>query len=108
MATRTKKQTAYKYKPEGEITIYNAAAMKQKLVQVLQDHKEVEIDLSKISEVDSAGMQLLILAKRIANNSGKSLRLLRHSEAVLEIFNLYNVAEYFGDPIVLRRDAKQA
>jgi anti-sigma B factor antagonist len=54
--------------------------------------------------MDSAGLQLLLLAKREAGNQNKSLRLVNHSEAALEIFNLYHMAEHFGDPIVLRRN----
>jgi len=87
---------------QGELTIYNAASMKSVLLDVLPKHKEVEIDLAKVIEIDSAGLQLLVLAKREAGNHSKELRLVNHSEAILEIINLYNAAEYFGDPLVLR------
>jgi len=104
MATDSKsKKGSNRLKPEGEMTIYNASAMKTSILAALQKHKEVEIDLAKVNEMDSAGLQLLLLAKREAGNFNKPLRLINHSEATLEIFNLYHMAEYFGDPIVLRR-----
>jgi anti-sigma B factor antagonist len=98
------KKGVHRLKPEGEMTIYNAATMKTFILTALRKYKEVEIDLAKVNEMDSAGLQLLFLAKREASNHGKPLRLINHSEAALEIFNLYHVAEHFGDPIVLRRN----
>ena len=106
MATDSKgKKGIHRLKLVGEMTIYNALAMKTSILATLQKHKEVEIDLAKVSEMDSAGLQLLLLAKREAGNRNKSLRLTNHSEATLELFNLYHIAEHFGDPIVLRRKA---
>ena len=49
---------------EGELTIYTAAAIKQQLDQLLGRSAELEIELSQVSEMDTAGLQLLILAKR--------------------------------------------
>ena len=60
---------------------------------------EREIDLSDVSEMDSAGLQLLILAKREAVRHNTPLRLTGHSPAVLEVMNICNMAAYFGDPI---------
>jgi len=106
MATISKnKKGIHRLKLEGELTIYNAAEMKTSIFAELQKNKELEIDLGKVNEIDSAGLQLLLLAKREATNHNKSMRLINHSEAALEIFNLYHVAEHFGDPIVLRGKA---
>ena len=86
---------------EGELTIYAAADLKQKLLAPLDDHAEVEVDLSGIGEVDTAGLQLLVLAKREAAARNKSLRLANHSPAVLEALELCNLHGFFGDPVVL-------
>jgi anti-anti-sigma factor len=103
MATRSKtKQGIQRLKLEGEMTIYNAAEMKASLTDTLHKCQEMEIDVSKVSEMDTAGVQILLLTKREAGNHNKSLRVVNHSDAVLELFNLYHVAEYFGDPIVLK------
>lgn len=62
---------------------------------------EREINLSEVSEMDSAGLQILILAKREAERHGTSLRLNGHSRAVLDVLDMCNLASYFGDPVVL-------
>lgn len=86
---------------EGEMTIYTAADLRAQLLPRLAEPQELEIDLSGVSELDSAGVQLLILAKREAGRCGRILRLSRHSPAVLEVFELYQLGGHFGDPLVL-------
>ena len=85
----------------GEMTIYNAAESKQELLWKLDGANQIEIDMSGVSELDSAGLQLLILLKHEAGRQGKALRLLAHSLAVLEVFNLVRADTLFGDPVVL-------
>jgi anti-anti-sigma factor len=87
----------------GEMTIYHAAEMTRELLPCLNRGKEVEIDLSEVSEIDTAGFQLLLLAKREAAKVGKPLRLVAHSPATLEVLDLFNMASYFGDPVMMPR-----
>ena len=49
---------------EGSMTIYEAAADKPVLLDAVAKAEETEIDLSSVREMDTAGLQLLILAKR--------------------------------------------
>lgn len=86
---------------EGELTIYAAAAVKTALLEALTDAIEVELDLAGITAIDTAGMQLLIAAKREADAAATPLRLVDHSAAVLELIELYDLAGGFGDPLVL-------
>lgn len=86
---------------EGELSIYSAAELKPQLYSVLQQHVELELDLSAVSEMDSAGLQLLIAAKREAQALGRTLRLTQHSPAVLEVLDLCNMAAFFGDPLII-------
>lgn len=85
---------------DGEMTIYTAAALKEGLCPHLTA-KAVEIDLSGVSEVDSSGLQLLMLAKRELGRSGGVLRLSRHSPAMVEALELCRLSAYFGDPMLL-------
>lgn len=89
----------------GEMTIYQAAGMKGELFPRLEQCGEVEINLSEVSEMDTAGFQLLLLAKREAMRAGKPLRLVEHSPATLEVLDRFNMASYFGDPVVMPRAA---
>ncbi len=85
----------------GEMTIYAAAELKPRLLGPIESCAEIEVDLSGVAEIDTAGLQLLILAKRQAISAGKSLRLAGHSRPVLELIELYNLAAFFGDPMVI-------
>jgi anti-anti-sigma regulatory factor len=67
-----------------------------------------EIDLSGVTELDCAGVQLLMLAKKTALAQGRDIKLNAHSPAVIEVFELLNVAGYFGDPLVMAAPAKTA
>jgi anti-sigma B factor antagonist len=84
-----------------DLTIYHAAQLKEALLAPLARAEGIELDLSRVEEIDSAGMQLLVLLKREAADAGKYLRLVGHSPAVLNVFDLYNLAGFFGDPLVI-------
>lgn len=84
-----------------EMTIYNAAAHKQMLLDALADCHELDIDLSQVGEVDTAGFQVLLLTKREAIKAHKEVRFTAHSKAVTDLLDLYNMASYFGDPMVI-------
>jgi anti-anti-sigma factor len=91
---------------EGDMTIYTAAELKAGLMPCMTQPGEWEIDLSGVSEIDSAGLQLLLLAKREAARRASPLRLTRHSRAVLEMLDLCNLVRDFGDPVLVLRDAE--
>jgi anti-anti-sigma factor len=84
-----------------DMTIYHAAAQKPMLLQALDDCSELDLDLSQVSEMDTAGFQVLLLTKREAVKAHKTVRLTAHSKAVTELLDLYNMASYFGDPMVI-------
>jgi anti-anti-sigma factor len=86
---------------EEDMTIYNAAAQKDQFLQALAACSELDLDLLKVNEMDSAGFQILLLTKREAIKAKKTVRLTAHSKAVTEILDLFNMASYFGDPIWL-------
>ena len=94
---------------EGDMTIYAAASLKEKLLGALKGASRLQVDLSRVAEVDTAGMQLLVLAKREALAAGKTLRLVGHSAATLDAIDLFALGAYFGDPVfIARRGAPRA
>jgi anti-sigma B factor antagonist len=88
---------------EGELTIFRATELKP---QILSSPAPQEIDLAGVTEIDTAGVQLLILAKREALAHQRELRLVGHSPQVMEVFELLNVAAYFGDPLIMDSSEK--
>ncbi len=86
---------------DSEMTIYNAGDLKQKLFDALLQAQALEIDLSQVREIDTAGIQLLMMAKRESQSRGCSLAIVAHSQAVREALDFYNLAAFFGDPLVI-------
>ena len=99
----TKKKEKCLAEIAGEMTIYNAAEFKDALAPLLDEPRAIEINLSKVSEMDTAGVQLLMLAKRERQRSGLAISLNKHSKAVLDAFELFNLVPYFNDPVMLAR-----
>lgn len=91
----------YSARIEGDMDIYNAAALKEELMPVLEDARDLEISLADVTEIDTAGVQLLMLAKKVRAAHGHVLTLTEHSSAVLDVFELMDLVSYFSDPIVL-------
>ena len=89
---------------DGEICIYNAADLKERFMSVLNDKRELEINLANVTEIDSAGVQLLMLVKRERDTMGQRVTLTNHSNSVLDIFGLMSLEGYFNDPIVLAKE----
>lgn len=96
-----------KIRIEGELNIYIARDLKRRLLDQLGSADEVEINLSQVSEMDSAGFQVLCLAKREAANKGKTLHFKSCSPAVAEVVSLYNMAAFFGDTPTRSRARKK-
>ncbi|MDD5298588.1 MAG: STAS domain-containing protein [Rhodocyclaceae bacterium] len=86
---------------EDDLTIYHAAAHKARLLEALETHDDVEVDLSKIAEMDTAGVQLLVFLKREAQRLGKRARIVGHSPAVRDVIDFLHLAAWLGDPMVI-------
>ena len=83
------------------MTIYQAPELKARLLETLGSAEIIELDLSQVGEIDSAGLQLLLLAKREAGAAGKTMTIVSHSPAVREVIEFTNLARHFGDPLVI-------
>ena len=59
---------------ETDLTIYTALATKDLLLAELAAGAGALVDLSAVSEIDTAGLQLLMLASREASKAGKTLK----------------------------------
>jgi len=86
---------------DGELTIYRAAELRVVLQDAFAQSGDLEIDLAAVTEMDSAGVQLLMAAKKTAAAQQRELRLVGHSPAVLEVFETLDLAGHFGDPLLM-------
>lgn len=97
----TQNATTSYFSLEGELTIHNAVQIRDELLVQLGKGKEIEINLQHVSELDTAGVQLLLMVKREAVKLGKTLHFVQHSKAALEVLDLLNIVPVLGDPLVL-------
>ena len=80
---------------EGELTIYTVAETLARLRAELAGRSGCSLDLSGVSEVDGAGLQLLLWVKQTSELSG-DFRLSAHSAAVAEVLGLLHLKRRFG------------
>ncbi|MPQ58734.1 lipid asymmetry maintenance protein MlaB [Duganella sp. FT27W] len=85
----------------GEINIYRAADLKLEVLQTLRAAPVLEIDLAGVTELDTAGLQVLMLAKRTASIEQRELRLRNHSPAVVDVVEMLNLGAFFGDAVLI-------
>ena len=76
-----------------EITPHVIARRRDKAVLVLH--------LPRVGQMDCAGFQLLALAKQVGNQPDHALRIVGHGPAVREVIEFFNMAAFFGDPLVI-------
>jgi anti-sigma B factor antagonist len=71
-----------------EITIYEAAMVHQTFSAALQSQQPLSVDLSAISEIDAAAVQVLIWAQREGARLGQQVSLIHPSACVLDYLAL--------------------
>jgi anti-anti-sigma factor len=92
--TKTSTTKVRRIRIEGDMNIYRAQELKSELLGQLQTCRELELDLEEVAELDSAGVQLLVLVERDAKRHGKTVRLVAHSPATLETFTLLRLPQH--------------
>ncbi|ALI09502.1 MULTISPECIES: lipid asymmetry maintenance protein MlaB [Pseudomonas] len=76
---------------DGELTIYTAAELAAQWLPHLGATPRMALDLSQITEMDGAGLQLLLMVQREASRAGTQLTLTGQSQAVTETLALCNL-----------------
>lgn len=76
---------------EGDLTIRRVQELKDVILARLAQSQALEVDLAGVTEIDTAGVQLLLLARRAAQSAQKDLRLVAHSPAVASLFELLRI-----------------
>ncbi len=80
---------------DGELTIRTAAQVHEQLQQALAEGHHA-LDLSRIEAIDSAGVQLLLAARRSLVNGGMGLHIQGASQPVQELLTLYGLRDAFA------------
>lgn len=89
---------AFRLAIEGEMTVPLVEELKEAILPVIAQSWEIEIDLSRVSEVDCAGLLLMMAVKLEAIKRGRELYFIRHSEPVREMLGLWGLGRLFNAP----------
>ncbi len=85
----------------GELNIYTASETMDVVKTALKNALPIQLDLSEVSEIDAAGLQILMTIKLHSTLHGVAFNLIGCSEAVTELLGMADLAGFFGEPIVL-------
>lgn len=85
------KRRGDRVKITGEMTIYHSAQLKTELGAIFLRNANMDLDLSDVSELDSAGFQVLALFRRDAIAQGKLFRLTKCSPPVSAVLKMFQV-----------------
>lgn len=84
----------------GGLTIFQAAERKPELLHALSlPQTEVVLDLGGVDELDTAGIQLLLLLRRELVNLGRRLEIAACSPAVLAVLDLLQLHDRFSPAV---------
>lgn len=83
----------------GDMTIFHAQQIKQALMSELGANERLEVDLSEVSDIDTAGLQQLLLLHKEAAHGNKPLRFQGHSPAVQQVVQLLKLEAVLGPTI---------
>lgn len=73
--TKMAKQSKNTLHLEGELTVAGATILHEQFVQLLRHAEHIEIDISKVTKIDLACLQLFCSAHRTAMKDGKAWKM---------------------------------
>lgn len=85
----------------GEFNIFTAQQTKALLLDAIAaapdgGDSEILIELSQVTELDCAGLQLMFMARSEAHRQGKRLHFVQCSESVANVVTLCDMADSLG------------
>ncbi|KRP62056.1 STAS domain-containing protein [Pseudomonas orientalis] len=87
ITTETVDDTA-RVRIDGELTIYTVAELAGALLPQMGAAPRLELDLSEVTEIDGAGLQLLAVIQREAGVAGIALSVTGQSQVVVQALQL--------------------
>jgi len=81
---------------EGEVDVYTAAVLREKLIDVIDaDHADVIVDLTGVGFLDSTGLGVLVGALKKIRGFGGRLQLVIDQEKVMKVFRITALTQVF-------------
>ena len=76
----------------GELTIHAAAEQAPRLLAALEEKSVLRVRLADVTEIDTAGLQILLLARREAARIGSTVEFRDPSPAVRETLGIVHLS----------------
>lgn len=82
---------------EGDLTIYCVAQVKDELFADYEKMADkIALDLSAVGEIDTAGVQLLLFAKKFFTSVRRSLFIIKSNESIESVLTALDVNTHFA------------
>lgn len=78
-----------------ELTIYTAGNVTTTIRAALAANDNIAIDLSGVTEIDTAGLQILLVARKEAMLGNRAVSFVGRNRVVIEHLQLMNLANFF-------------
>jgi ABC-type transporter Mla MlaB component len=85
------------FRYRGEMTACNTSCLRDEFSNIIGNYSTMKIDLSEVTKIDPAAIQLMIIAKREALIKMKVLKFVNPSNEVVGIFRSYGLSHYIGE-----------
>lgn len=80
-------------KVEGEIDVFTAPQLREKLMPLCQHGSRIHLDLSKVNYIDSTGLGVLVGAYKAQRASNGRLILTGMNDRIMRLFRITNLHE---------------
>jgi len=83
-------------KLSGELTIYSASSILGQLDKNLLQEKDLLLDLSKVSEIDTAGIQLLFVLKKYIDDNQNTFVIEKTASCIDNVLTQLNLLKFLN------------
>lgn len=83
----------------GDLNIYSSPKFIEELHNAFNGFSKIALDLAGVAELDTAGLQTLVAAKKESAKTNKALKIVNHSSVVIRFIDLLGLVGFFGDKI---------
>jgi anti-anti-sigma factor len=90
---------------EGELTVYTVHALKDRLMTAMAGRADLALDVRGVSEVDGAGIQLLLATQRELRQRGGTLTLSACPPPLLAALALTDLCDALGASPLLETES---
>lgn len=79
--------------PHGKLTVQTSPELEEAVGLVLADSSDLDIDLSDVTYISSAGLRVIVAAGKSTAGRGGRMRLLHPMPDVMDVFEMTGLAD---------------